>query len=203
MDRLRVVEVAQRDYLGVLALQHALLERVAAGEGPALLLVEHDPVVTVGRGRVTAGAPAPPGAVEIERGGGVTWHGPGQLVGYPIVRLADRDVRGFLRRIERGLCEALAAFGLDAGTREGATGVWVDGRRKIASIGIAVRRWTTFHGFALNVSNDPDASFDGLYPCGFPASVMTSLSRELGRTVAVAEARGPVARAIVAALERE
>src|SRR5436309_14933630 len=104
----------RRNYQHILALQRDLAERVAdRREPPTPLLCEHDPVVTVGRGRATAGAPAPDGAIEIERGGGVTRHGPGQLVGYPIVRLEDHDVRAFLRRLERGLIDALAHFGLE------------------------------------------------------------------------------------------
>jgi lipoyl(octanoyl) transferase len=195
---LRVVEPVDRDYGRVLALQRHMVEQVAAGlEPPTLLLCEHDPVVTVGRRPV--GRP-PAGAVAVERGGGVTWHGPGQLVGYPIVRLDDHDVRGFLRRLEQRLLDALAELGIAGARREGATGVWVSGgSRKIASIGIAVRRWVTFHGFALNVCPDL-AAFAGLDPCGFDASVMTSLARELGRPVTVAEARGPVAAAVVAAI---
>lgn len=195
---MRIVHVADRDYARVLALQHALVERVAAGLEPAtLLLVEHDPVVTAGR---RPGVVAPAGAVEVERGGGVTYHGPGQLVGYPIVRVEDHDLRAYLRRLEQGLIDALAGFGLAGdGARPDATGVWV-GARKIASIGVAVRRWTAFHGFALNVATDLGA-FAGLNPCGFDAGVMTSLSRELGRDVTVDAVRAPVAEAVVAALE--
>ncbi len=195
---------ADREYARGLKIQRDLVERVASGEVPAtLVLVEHEPaVVTVGRREAEerAGASPPARAIAIERGGGVTWHGPGQLVGYPIVRLEDHDLRGYLRRLERGLVAALARFGLAAtgAPREGATGVWI-GPRKIASIGIAVRRWTTFHGFALNVSTDL-AAFAGLDPCGFDASKMTSLSRELGRPVGLAEARAAVVPAIEAAL---
>jgi lipoate-protein ligase B len=192
--RLRIIDLADRDYARVLELQRSLVERVAAGEEPpTLLLVEHEAVVTTGR----RGA-RPPGAIEVERGGGVTWHGPGQLVGYAIVPVADHDLRAFLRRLEQGLIDALAGFGLAGARREGLTGVWVDGR-KIASIGIAVRRWVAFHGFGLNVATDL-AAFAGLDPCGLDAAVMTSLSHELGRDVAVDEARRPVADAVAGAL---
>ncbi len=198
---MRVIELRERDYARGLAIQHELVERVAAGEEPGtLLLVEHDPVVTIGRRAARERREPTDGRriVEVERGGGVTYHGPGQLVGYPIVRLEDHDLRGFLRRLEQGLIDALETFGLATGRRNGATGVWI-GARKIASIGIAVRKWVTFHGFALNVSTDL-AAFAGLEPCGFDASVMTSLERELGRPVALAEAKGPVARGVAAAL---
>jgi lipoyl(octanoyl) transferase len=240
-DPLVVLEVAERDYATVLDMQRALVEEVAAGRAPPTLLVcEHDPVVTIGTGNQRLGEERRPAVspsiealagrplVPVERGGGVTAHGPGQVVGYPIVRLEDHDVRGLVRALERGLVAALAGLGLAARAIEGRTGVWVgrrgdapgraaspdravaaaldggpplpSGPRKIASIGIAVRRWTSFHGFALNVCT-PRAAFHGLEPCGFDAAVMTSLDLELGRPVALAEARPAVVRAVVAALE--
>jgi lipoate-protein ligase B len=116
---------------------------------------------------------------DVERGGDVTFHGPGQLVGYPIYHLGEhrRDLHWFLRRIEDGLIVALAALGVPGGRRDGATGVWTEGR-KIASIGIHVRQWVTWHGFALNVTTDL-SYFDLIVPCGIPDVVMTSIRREL------------------------
>ena len=173
-------------YRAALDLQHRWVSARAAGLAPdALLLLEHDPVVTLGRG-FTGAPPAIPGveAVEVERGGKATYHGPGQLVGYPILELAEgeRDLHAHLRRIEDVLIAALARYGL-AGEREpGATGVWIGAggaRRKVASIGVAVKRWITFHGFALNVSTDL-RGFLGFDPCGFQSDVMTSLELSLG-----------------------
>ncbi len=185
------------------------LEIVAArqrGEGEdTLVLVEHPHVITIGR---TRGAPANVLAagdvpvVEIERGGDVTYHGPGQLVAYPIVRLEDgeRDLHRFLRNLEEGVIRALADVGLVAGRRAGATGVWV-GDKKIASIGIACRRWVTFHGLALNVATDL-AYFARIHPCGFDSSVMTSASALLGRVVSVGEVKPLLARRLGEALGR-
>jgi lipoyl(octanoyl) transferase len=141
--------------------------------------------------------------VEVERGGDATYHGPGQLVGYPIVALSgeERDLHRFLRAIEQGLIDACAALGLVAGRKAGWTGVWI-GERKLASIGIAVRRWVTLHGFALNVCTDL-ARFGALRPCGLDAQVMTSLTVELGRAVSVEELKPLVARTVGAALGRD
>ena len=181
------------------------LEWVAARQNgerrDALLVVEHPHVITVGRRQGAQGNLLAPGeveVVEVERGGDVTYHGPGQLVVYPILALAEgeRDLHKFLRNLEEAMIRALAGFGI-AGTREpGKTGVWVGGgARKIASIGIACRRWITFHGLALNVTTDL-SYFARIQPCGFSASVMTSMAAELGRDVPMA----PVQAALVAAL---
>jgi lipoate-protein ligase B len=154
-----------------------------------LILVEHPSVVTVGvEGDDGSAAASGLPVVEVERGGRATYHGPGQLVGYPIVDLTSRgrDVRRFVHEVEELMVRSTAAFGVASGHVHGKRGVWVDGERKIGSIGIAVDHWVTFHGFALNV--DPDlAAFDRFHPCGFSGSVMTSLARELGRPVRVSE----------------
>ena len=183
-----------------LALQEALVRRCArAREGAApadglagvtdwLLFPDHPPVVTVGRGgseaslRVSREALAARGVGlhEVSRGGDVTWHGPGQLVGYPIVDLGrvGRDLHAFLRLLEDVLVEALAGWGLAAGRVPGRTGVWA-GEEKVASIGIAVRSWVGYHGFALNVA--PDLGwFDLIHPCGLRGVRMTSLRERLG-----------------------
>ena len=123
----------------------------------------------------------------VSRGGQVTYHGPGQLVGYPILKLEgrDRDVTKYLRNLEAAMIDALAKFGIDAGRREGMTGVWV-GARKIASIGVGIRRWTTWHGFALNVSTDL-SYFDSIVPCGIEGCRMTSVCELTNRAVSVRE----------------
>jgi len=181
-------------YGEALKLQERAVDARRAGEtGDRLLLLEHPPVVTLGRTtrlehlRVPRQELARRGVevFEVARGGDVTWHGPGQLVGYPIVDLAGRgrpDVRAFLRRVEAVLGAALGELGVAAETREGWTGVFVAGARparKIASIGIGVRGWVTWHGFALNVDCDL-AGFEAIVPCGLHGIEMTSAARELG-----------------------
>ena len=145
-----------------------------------LLLLEHPPVVTLGRGSQTAHLLRPDGVelFEVERGGDVTFHGPGQLVGYPILDLTGyrQDLHWYLRTLEQALIDALAVLTIPAERNAGYTGVWTRGR-KIASIGIHVKQWVTRHGFALNVTTDL-ASFDRIVPCGIPGVVMTSVERE-------------------------
>src|SRR4029077_14510481 len=152
-----------------------------------LLLLEHPPVVTVGRSARRGGAPpfdrGGIEVVEVERGGDVTYHGPGQLVGYPILDLTQHrpDVHWYLRTIEQALIVALAQLAIPAERRPGYTGVWTrGGARKIASIGIHVKRWVSWHGFALNVTTDL-SQFDCIVPCGIAGVEMTSVEREGGR----------------------
>lgn len=182
---LRVLELGLVPYVEAWAIQRRLVEQRAAGTAPdTLLLLEHPPVVTYGRGTKPAPPPDLP-VFKIERGGEATLHSPGQLVGYPILLLrpGERDLRKYLRRLEEVLIRTLADFGIEADRREGSTGVWV-GRRKIASIGVACRKWVTYHGFALNVSNDL-ALFQQIRPCGLDPSVITSMERELGCPLAM------------------
>jgi lipoyl(octanoyl) transferase len=149
-------------------------------------VVEHPHVITLGRTRGALAHLVAPGeveVVEVERGGDVTYHGPGQIVAYPILLLREeeRDLHRFLRNLEEAMIRALARFGLAAGREAGKTGVWVGtAARKLASIGIACRRWVTFHGLALNVTTDL-GYFARIQPCGFDPTVMTSMARELGR----------------------
>lgn len=155
----------------------------APGAREAVVFVEHEPVVTLGRRPDAAGNVLDAGAlpvVPVERGGDATWHGPGQLVCYPLLRLEgpERDLHAYLRALEAWVIEIVGRFGLEAGTRPGLTGVWA-GDRKIASIGVAVKRWVTYHGWALNVAPEL-RDFARLNPCGLDAAVMTSLARELG-----------------------
>lgn len=185
------------------------LEVLAArqlGDVPdTLIFLEHPHVITVGRTRgaaanVLAAGDVP--VIETERGGDATYHGPGQIVGYPIVQLGDgeKDLHRFLRNLEEGMIRALASFGVKADRKAGATGVWV-GAAKIASIGIACRKWITFHGLALNVATDL-GYFARINPCGFDASVMTSLARLLGQPVSPSDVKPVLARELGAALGR-
>jgi lipoate-protein ligase B len=159
-----------------------------------LLLVEHPPVITVGV-QGDDGEPAPPEipVVRVERGGKGTYHGPGQLVGYPIVDLEarGRDVRRFVHDVEEMVVRSLAPVGIRAGRVAGKRGVWVEGERKIASVGVAIEEWVSFHGFALNVANDL-GPFRSFHPCGFDGRVMTSVSVELHRPVELGELHAPV-----------
>jgi lipoyl(octanoyl) transferase len=179
-------------YQPALNLQEKTLAARAAGETPdQLLLLEHDPVYTIGRQRDRSSlgaAPLPHPVVEINRGGQATFHGPGQLVGYFIFDLQKLtpDLHLFLRWIEEGLIALLAEYNVTAQRREGLTGVWID-ERKIASIGVGVRKWITMHGFGLNVASDL-TGFESITPCGLQGVTMTSLSRELGREIPIEEA---------------
>ena len=178
-------------YAEALALQRALAASRVSGAltQDVLLLVEHPPVVTLGRSAKERHLLASPELLrgrgielfEVERGGDVTFHGPGQLVGYPIIDLKrhKRDLHWYLRQVEEALIRALATFGIQAGRNEGYTGVWTgEATRKIASIGVHARDWVTWHGFALNVTTEL-TYFDLIVPCGIPAVTMTSMSREL------------------------
>jgi lipoate-protein ligase B len=190
MPTAAVLDLGRRPYPEVLELQRSLCRRRIGGElaEDCLLLVEHEPVVTLGRGTRESSLPLGPvelrrrgvAVVEVERGGDVTWHGPGQLVGYPIVDLAAhrRDLHWYLRQLEQVLIDALAALDVPAGRNPGLTGVWTRGR-KIASIGIHVKQWVTFHGFALNVTSDL-SGFGTIVPCGIQGVEMTSVRRERG-----------------------
>jgi lipoate-protein ligase B len=189
----RLLDLGTHDYSATRARQLELVAARLAGAAPdTLVVVEHPHVITVGRSRDARANVLSPGdvpVVEIERGGDVTYHGPGQLVAYPILALGDgeRDLHRFLRRLEDAIIATLAAVGLGAGRRDGATGVWI-GAKKIASIGISCRRWVTFHGLALNVATELD-HFARIHPCGFDASVMTSVAALGGRPATVAEVK--------------
>jgi lipoyl(octanoyl) transferase len=178
-------------YGEALEYQRAVARARISGEiaEDVLLLVEHPPVVTLGRSSKERHLLASPELLasrgielfEVERGGDVTFHGPGQLVGYPIIDLKRhrRDLHWYLRTLEAALIEALAEFGIPAERNVGFTGVWTQGGRKIASIGVHARDWVTWHGFALNVTTDL-SYFDVMVPCGIEAVTMTSIAREVG-----------------------
>ena len=203
---LQVEDLGRRPYGEVLELQRAIAaERIAGTRPDTLLLVEHDPVVTLGRSTKAGNLLANPALLaargvelfEIERGGDVTFHGPGQLVGYPIIDLTQhrQDLHWYLRQLEQVLIDALAIFGVEGGRKEKYTGVWV-GDRKIASIGVHARSWVTWHGFALNVATDL-SYFDLMVPCGIQDVTMTSIVAEVGHPVAMSE----VSAAVVASFE--
>lgn len=189
-EDLGIIGVGRMPYDEALSLQRRLAAaRIDRSLGhDVMLLVEHPPVVTLGRASkdehlVTSREALAGRGIqvhEIERGGDITFHGPGQLVGYPIFDLTAHreDLHWFLRQIEQALIHAIGGFGLAAERKEGLTGVWTSGR-KIASIGIHVKQWVTWHGFALNVTTDL-RYFDLIVPCGIPNVVMTSIARELG-----------------------
>jgi len=200
VTELQVIRAGTVPYEEAWERQRELHAARVAGEGPdTLLLLEHPSVYTAGKRtepheRPQDGTPV----VDVDRGGKITWHGPGQLVGYPIVALPDPvDVVAYVRRLEGALIEVCAGFGVEAGRVEGRSGVWLPAdepgpgsrwrpERKIAAIGIRVARGVTMHGFALNC--DPDmAAFSNMVPCGIPDAGATSLTAELGRDVPVAE----------------
>src|SRR5215212_533404 len=189
MSQLLVCDLGTMAYGEALDLQRAVAKARISGElsEDLMLLVEHPPVVTLGRSFKQPHLLASPELLrargvelfEVERGGDVTFHGPGQLVGYPIVDLKRhrKDLHWYLRQVEEVLIRALETYGLHGERSEGLTGVWVDGR-KIASIGVHARDWVTWHGFALNVATEL-SYFDLMVPCGIQQVTMTSVEREL------------------------
>src|SRR4051812_4975475 len=206
-DPIEVRQLGSTEYLAAWQLQRELADARVAGGPDTLLLLEHPAVYTAGRRtepheRPLDGTPV----VDTDRGGKITWHGPGQLVGYPIVGLAEPlDVVNFVRRLEESLIKVCADLGLEAARVEGRSGVWVPpgrGRpaRKVAAIGIRVSRATTLHGFALNCDCDLTA-FSSIVPCGISDAGVTSLTAELGRPVGVKDVLAPVTEAVCDALD--
>ncbi len=205
-----VVDWGRTRYRDALAAQETLLAARIAGDAPdTLVLTEHEPVYTVG---LRAGAAQHLlldeaelvrrgiDLAETSRGGDITYHGPGQLIVYPIVSLEPRrDLHAYLRFLEEVLIATTATFGLPAERRPGKTGLWI-GSRKIAAIGIAVRRWVAYHGISLNVDPDLDA-FGGIIPCGIPATEgsVTSLARELPRAPSLAATQAALVEAFQSA----
>ena len=196
-------------YRDAFELQRSLAEDVKAGVRPdTVILLEHEPVITLGRRTDEAAELHVPDGVDVEvvetnRGGKSTYHGPGQLVCYPILDLNrhGRDLKKYVRDLERALIRTAAAFGLDATTYEGLTGVWMPpggalGPRKIASIGVHASRWVTTHGYALNVDLDPAPFTEWITACGLEDAHFTSMAAELGRPLSVDEVRPAAADAI-------
>lgn len=206
-DPVDVRQLASVDYRTAWRLQRDLADARVAGGPDTLLLLEHPSVYTAGRRtqpheRPVDGTPV----VDTDRGGKITWHGPGQLVGYPIIGLAEPlDVVNYVRRLEESLIQVCTDLGLATGRIDGRSGVWLpdrDGRpaRKVAAIGVRVSRATTLHGFALNCDCELSA-FTSIVPCGIPDAGVTSLSAELGRRVGVSDVRQRVGAAVVDALD--
>jgi lipoate-protein ligase B len=194
---LEVRRLGRVPYAQALELQEELRARIGRGEAPeTILLLEHPDVITYGRGAKGGNTLRSDtdlrrlgyDVFHVNRGGDVTWHGPGQLVGYPLLDLERHgaDVHRYLRALEGALIAALAGFGIAARRREGYAGVWLDERRKIASIGVGVRRWLTLHGFALNVGCDL-SRFEVIVPCGLAGVQMVSMASVLEREVDFAE----------------
>jgi lipoyl(octanoyl) transferase len=195
------------DYRVAWQLQRELADARVAGGADTLLLLEHPAVYTAGRRtceeeRPSDGTPV----IDTDRGGKITWHGPGQLVGYPIITLAEPlDVVNYVRRLEESLIKVCTALGLEVGRVDGRSGVWLPAgggkpARKVAAIGVRVSRATTLHGFALNCDCDLEA-FGAIVPCGITDAGVTSITAELGRRVGVDDVRPAVADAVCDALD--
>lgn len=190
---LRVRWLGRMEFADALALQEEIVakKRDDRSLGDELLLLEHEPVYTIGRtpdrSSLLGAAHLPHPLFAINRGGQATYHGPGQLMGYPIIdlRKCGQDLHRYLRWLEQLLIELLADYGIAASRREGLTGVWV-GERKIVSIGVGVRHWITMHGFALNVRGDL-SPFNYIIPCGINSVSMTSMEKETGRAFSVVD----------------
>ncbi len=193
------------EYKEALEIQRRIHGEVASGLRPnTLLLLEHPAIYTAGKRtldeeRPINGAPV----IDVDRGGKITWHGPGQLVGYPIVRLKNpHELVGFVREIEAGLINVCLDFGINGQRVEGRSGVWVSddsGTRKIAAIGIRVASGTSMHGFALNVAPDLSA-FSAIIPCGIADAEVTSMEQELGREITIADVQSSVEKHLFDAL---
>jgi len=184
-----------------LAMQNQCVATLQAGtSGESLILLEHDPVYTIGRTRdhrsLREALPHP--VHEINRGGQATYHGPGQLTGYPVLDLArrGRDLHRYLRFLEHFLIRFSAEFGVQANRRDGLTGVWV-GARKLASLGVGVRRWISMHGFAINIQSQALSGFAHITPCGLDGVSMTSLETECGVPIDWESARSVAARIFI------
>lgn len=187
-------------------MQQDIVGRILAGEqSETILLLEHQPVYTIGRQRdqssLRSPAQLPHPVFETNRGGQATYHGPGQLVGYPILDLTRRnkDLHEHLRLIEEALIQGCADYGVTAARREGMTGVWVEDR-KLASIGVGVRKWVSMHGFAINITRESLPPFLAITPCGLDGVTMTCLTSEAGREITVNEAVEVFGKALVSVL---
>ncbi|MFL5928750.1 MAG: lipoyl(octanoyl) transferase LipB [Gaiellaceae bacterium] len=199
-----LVDLGTVAYREALDLQRSVAAAVAEGSAPdTVLLLEHPPTITLGRRTEDGEVHVPPGAeveiVEVDRGGKSTYHGPGQLVCYPIFDLTrhGQDVKKYCRDLEEALIRTTAAFGIEATRIDGLTGVWLERPpRKIASIGIHLTKWISTHGYALNVDLDPAPFTEWITACGLDGYAFTSMARELGRPVAVDDVRPAAAQAL-------
>ena len=199
-----LIELGRVPYLEAWELQRSLAAAVAQGEIPdTVVLLEHPPVVTLGRRADESELHIPEGAeveiVETDRGGKSTYHGPGQLVCYPIFDLTrhGEDVKRYCRDLEEALIRTIGAVGVEATRIEGLTGIWLERPpRKIASIGVHISKWVTTHGYALNVDLDPAPFTEWITACGLEDTAFTTLAQELGRPISVDEVRPHAARAL-------
>jgi lipoyl(octanoyl) transferase len=195
------------EYEDALAIQRSIHGEVSAGTRPnTLILLEHPSIYTAGKRTLDAERPGNGARVlDVDRGGKITWHGPGQLVGYPIVRLSNpHELVGFVREIESGLIKVCKEFGINGVRVDGRSGVWIvdeQGERKVAAIGIRVASGTSMHGFALNVNPDLSA-FDAIVPCGISDAAVTSLERELDRTITIEDVTPVVEKYLYEALTK-
>jgi len=189
-----LLDFGRMEYGRALELQKELVQRRARGEIPdSLILVEHDHVITLGRKTTPANfKPQDIPLFQVERGGDATYHGPGQLVGYPIILLADHDVRRHVRNMEEAVFRTARSYGIEGERVEGHPGIWVKGR-KLASIGVAVTEWVTYHGLALNVNTDL-SYFELIRPCGLDPSTMTSMQKLTGGPLPFEEVKARFAR---------
>ena len=205
-SEIAVINSGLLDYEKSWAMQREIHQNVVEGATNTLVLIEHPSVYTAGRRtdlleRPQDGTPV----IDVDRGGRITWHGPGQMVGYPIVRLEKKnELVGFVRNLEEAIIETLAEFGIIGISIAGKTGVWIKderSERKICAIGIRVAKGVTMHGFALNVC--PDLShFNQIVPCGMPEAETTSMEKELNRTISIAEVTPVLEKHMVSALAR-
>ncbi|HEX2291874.1 MAG TPA: lipoyl(octanoyl) transferase LipB [Gaiellaceae bacterium] len=206
-----VLNLGSTPYLEALELQRSLAGAVSQGATPdTVILLEHPPVITLGRRTEEGELHLPDGAgvevVETDRGGKSTYHGPGQLVCYPILDLTrhGQDVKRYCRDLEEALIGTIGAFGVAATRIEGLTGIWLEGPpRKIASIGVHISKWVTTHGYALNVDLDPAPFTEWITACGLEDTAFTTLARELGRPVTVDEVRPHAAAALAQVFDLE
>jgi len=189
-----LVDLGRMEYGQALHLQRELVAKRAKGEIPdTLVLVEHEHVITLGRKTTPANfKPQNIPVFQVERGGDATYHGPGQLVGYPIILLSDHDVRRHVRSMEEAIIRTANAYGITGERVEGHPGIWVQGK-KLASIGVSVIDWVTYHGFAINVNTDL-SYFELIRPCGLDPTTMTSMQRVTGKAIPFEDVKGRFAR---------
>ncbi len=202
---MKVQSLGRIEYHAALEIQNRLVADLMAGNGEeVLLLLEHEPVYTIGRTRdqssLRGNLPHP--AIETNRGGQATYHGPGQLVGYPILDLnrRGRDLHNYLRFLEEFLIRLSAEYGVTASRQEGLTGVWI-GPRKIASLGVGVKKWVSMHGFAFNVLESSLPAFHHITPCGIAGVEMTCLEKECGSRLSLEEVSARAAEGFFPLLE--
>jgi len=189
-----LLDFGRMEYGQALHLQRELAAKRAKGEIPdTLVLVEHEHVITLGRKTTPANfKPQNIPVFQVERGGDATYHGPGQLVGYPIILLSDHDVRRHVRSMEEAIIRTAKAYGVAGERVEGHPGIWVQGK-KLASIGVSVTDWVSYHGFALNVNTDL-SYFELIRPCGLDPTTMTSMQKVTGKAIPFEEVKGRFAR---------